>query len=118
MTQRRPHLLGASGLPWILPAVAVLLALSIYPLIYAVKVSLTNSSGAWTLQNFARLFEDRLFGVAVVQTIVFTGVALVMEFLLGLALALLIDSLARGRSFFRAGLLTPKGNSGPRRSKI
>jgi multiple sugar transport system permease protein len=96
-----------AALPWVAPAVVVLLALSIYPLIYAVKVSLTSSSGAWTLQNFARLLEDRLFGVAVVQTIVFTGAALVVEFLLGLALALLIDSLARGRSFFRAGLLTP-----------
>ena len=96
-----------AALPWVAPAVVVLLTLSIYPLIYAVKVSLTSSSGAWTLQNFARLFEDRLFGVAVVQTIVFTGAALVVEFLLGLALALLIDSLARGRSFFRAGLLTP-----------
>jgi multiple sugar transport system permease protein len=96
-----------AALPWVAPAIVVLLALSIYPLIYAVKVSLTSSSGAWTLQNFARLFEDRLFGVAVLQTIVFTGAALVVEFLLGLALALLIDSLARGRSFFRAGLLTP-----------
>jgi multiple sugar transport system permease protein len=101
MTGRRAYL------PWLVPAMVVLLALSIYPLIYAVKVSLTDSSGAFTLANFTRLAGDRLFGVAVVQTVVLTGVALAIEFLLGLALAVLIDSLARGRSFFRAGLLTP-----------
>ena len=92
---------------WIAPAVLVLLALSVYPLIFAVKVSLTDSSGGFTLANFARLSQDRLFGVALRQTVVFTLAALVFEFALGLALALLVDSLARGRAFFRAGLLTP-----------
>jgi multiple sugar transport system permease protein len=96
-----------AGLPWVLPAVLVLLALSIYPLIYAVKVSLTNSAGAFTLANFARLFQDRLFGVAAAQTVSLTLIALAIEFALGLALAVLIDSLARGRWLFRAGLLTP-----------
>jgi multiple sugar transport system permease protein len=107
MTHRRPYLLGAAGLPWILPAVAVLLALSTYPLIYAVKVSLTASNGTFTLANFARLAGDRVFGAAAVQTLVLTIAALMVEFTLGLALALLIDSLARAKSFFRAGLLVP-----------
>jgi multiple sugar transport system permease protein len=96
-----------AGLPWVLPALLVLVALSIYPLIYAVKVSLTTSSGAFTPANFTRLFQDRLFAISAAQTIVFTLVALGIEFALGLALAVLIDSLARGRTFFRAGLLTP-----------
>jgi multiple sugar transport system permease protein len=85
----------------------VLLALSIYPLIYAVKVSLTEPGGAFTLANFARLAGDRVFGVAAVQTLVLTIAALIVEFTLGLTLALLIDSLARAKSFFRAGLLVP-----------
>ncbi len=85
----------------------VLVGLSIYPLIYAVKVSLTNSSGAFTGANFARLFQDRLFAVSAVQTVILTAVALTIEFVLGLALAVLIDSLARGRTLFRAGLLVP-----------
>jgi multiple sugar transport system permease protein len=96
-----------AGLPWILPAVLVLLTLSIYPLIYAVKISLTNSAGSFTLANFTRLFSDRLFAVAAVQTVIFTTVALTIEFALGLGLAVLVDSLARGRTFFRAGLLAP-----------
>jgi multiple sugar transport system permease protein len=107
MTRRRSHLSAAPGLPWILPAVAILLALSIYPLIYAVKVSLTGPGGAFTFANFARLAGDRVFGVAAVQTLVLTVAALIVEFTLGLTLALLIDSLARAKSFFRAGLLVP-----------
>ncbi|MBX9602061.1 MAG: hypothetical protein K2X35_13685, partial [Bryobacteraceae bacterium] len=101
MTSRWP------GLPWILPAVALLGALSIYPLLYAIYVSLTSADGSLTLAHFARLFQDRYFGVALAQTLLFTAVALAFEFVLGLALALLVDSLGRARSFFRAGLLLP-----------
>jgi len=95
------------GFAWVAPSVAVLLALSIYPLIFAVKVALTDSSGNPTFANFARLSHDRVFATAAWQTLLFTAVALAIEFLLGLALALLIDSLARSRSFFRAAILVP-----------
>jgi multiple sugar transport system permease protein len=97
----------SKGLPWVMPALVVLLALSIYPLIFAVRVSLTNSAGAFTLANFARLFQDRVFAVAAAQTLIFTAIALTVEFALGLGLALLIESLVRGKTFFRAGLLVP-----------
>jgi multiple sugar transport system permease protein len=96
----------APGLLWVAPAVAVLLALSIYPLFYSLKLSLTGPSGL-TLANFARLFTDRYFALALGQTLVFTAAALAAEFTLGLALALLVDSLGRGRGLFRAGLLVP-----------
>jgi multiple sugar transport system permease protein len=89
------------GLRWVLPALVVLVSLSIYPLLYSVKLILSNPG------NFSRLFGDRLFFAAGIQTVVLTLVALTIEFLLGLALAVLIDSLARGRAFFRTGLLVP-----------
>jgi len=98
---------GVQGALWVSPAIFVLLALSIYPLIYAVKVSLTGADGAFTLANFARLLHDHLFAIAAVQTIVLTIAALAVEFTLGLAFALLIDSLTPAKSFFRAGLLVP-----------
>src|SRR5579875_244844 len=89
------------GFPWVLPSLVVLLALSIYPLIYSVKLAAADR------RNFTRLFTDRLFLTASIQTIWLTLSALSIEFLLGLALALLIDSLARGRMFFRTALLIP-----------
>jgi multiple sugar transport system permease protein len=95
------------GLPWIAPAVVLLVALSVYPLIYSVKVSLTGTDGAVTGSHYARLFQDRFFLIAAGQTLFYTAVALVVELCLGLGLALLVDSLAHARGFFRAGLLAP-----------
>lgn len=89
------------------PAVIVLLLLTIYPLIFAIKVSLQTPAGRWTLANFTRLFGDHFFAVALWQTFIFTASALVAEFALGLGLALLLDSQIRGRNFFRSLLLIP-----------
>jgi multiple sugar transport system permease protein len=89
------------------PTVAVLLALTIYPLIYAVKISLQGGSGNWTAQNFIRLAGDQFFLSALAHTFVYAAVALTAEFLFGLALALLLHSELRGRTFFRAVLLVP-----------
>ncbi len=99
-------------LPYLLlaPALLVLLALSIYPLIYAVKVSFQVGTGAgaqWSLQNFTRLASDRFFLEALKHTIIYALAALTCEFLLGLALAVLLNSRLRGRGFFRAALLVP-----------
>jgi multiple sugar transport system permease protein len=101
------------ALPYLLlaPAVAVLLALSIYPLIYAIRVSLQTGRGGdaarWSLQNFARLASDSFFLDALAHTLVYAGASLTIEFLLGLGLALLMNREMRGRSFFRAALLVP-----------
>lgn len=92
------------------PTVAVLLALSIYPLVYAIKVSLQTTAGqqvVWSFQNFTRLASDKFFLEALAHTLVYALVALTFEFLLGLGLALLMNQALRARSFFRAMLLVP-----------
>jgi multiple sugar transport system permease protein len=99
-------------LPYVLiaPAVGVLFALSIYPLIYSITVSLqqeTANGVIWGLGNFARLFSDHFFLTALAHTFVYAVVALTCEFLLGLGLALLLNSQIRGRGLFRATLLVP-----------
>ena len=94
----------------IAPTLAVLLALSIYPLVYSIKISLQAESAAgvrWSLQNFARLASDHFFLTALVHTFVYSAIALTIEFLLGLALAMLLNGRVRGRSAFRAALLVP-----------
>jgi multiple sugar transport system permease protein len=100
------------ALPFLLvaPTLAVLVALSIYPLIYSVKVSLQAESREglrWTLQNFARLFKDDFFLSALAHTLVYATIALTFEFILGLGLAVLLNRKMRGRGFFRAALLVP-----------
>jgi multiple sugar transport system permease protein len=100
------------ALPFLLlaPALLVLLALSIYPLVYAVRVSLQTGTGSraeWSLENFARLFSDGFFLSALLHTLVYAAIALTCEFLLGLGLALLMNQEIGGRAFFRAALLVP-----------
>jgi multiple sugar transport system permease protein len=88
----------------------VLFALSIYPLLYAVKVSFQTGTGQgarWTLQNYTRLASDGFFLAALSHTLIYAVVALTFEFLLGLGLALLLNREMRGRSLFRASLLVP-----------
>lgn len=101
-----------SSLPYLLiaPTIAVLAALSVYPLLFAVKVAFQTGSGPslrWTLANFARLASDNFFLAALAHTLIYAAVALTFEFLLGLGLAVLLDGPLRGRSIFRAALLIP-----------
>jgi multiple sugar transport system permease protein len=96
-----------AGAVWVAPALALLLAMSIYPLLFAVKVAFTGAGGAFSFEHFARLAHDRVLAAAAAQTIVFTLAALTVEFVLGFALALLVDSLGRGRGAFRAAMLVP-----------
>jgi len=100
------------SLPYLLiaPTVAVLVALSIYPLFYSIKISLQTGSGEaarWTFANFARLASDKFFLEALAHTFIYAAVALTFEFLLGLGLAILLDQSLRGRTLFRSALLIP-----------
>lgn len=100
------------ALPYLLiaPTVMVLLALSIYPLLYSIKVAFQTGSGEaarWSFANFSRLASDSFFLTALGHTLVYAIVALTFEFLLGLGLAVLLDRSLRGRSIFRAVLLIP-----------
>jgi multiple sugar transport system permease protein len=99
-------------LPYLLvaPALVVLLALSIYPLLYSITISLqqeTSAGAVWSLVHFKRLVSDGFFRTALVHTFVYAAAALTCEFLLGLGLALLLNQQIRGRGLFRASLLVP-----------
>jgi multiple sugar transport system permease protein len=114
--QKKSNILSRRGretpLPYLLiaPTVSVLVALSIYPLIYSVRISLQTGSGEaarWSLSNFARLASDKFFLEALAHTFIYAVVALTFEFLLGLGLAIMLDRPLRGRSLFRSALLIP-----------
>ena len=108
----KKHLSSDRVLAYLLiaPTLAVLLALSIYPLFYSIRISLQTESAEgmrWTLRNFARVAGDQFFLSALAHTFLYAAGALTIEFLIGLALAVLLNSKLRGRSFFRALLLAP-----------
>ena len=94
----------------IAPSLLVLLSLSIYPLIYSITISLQAQSAGesrWSTENFARLFSDNFFLTALAHTFVYAIAALILELLIGLGLALLMNKQIRARGLFRATLLIP-----------
>jgi len=104
---------GHALFPYVLlaPCLLLLLALTVYPLFFLARLSLhrmTPDGEAFAgLANFTRLLTDDFFWRALGQTLAFTFGALTLEFLLGLALALLLHSRIRGRNLWRALFLLP-----------
>jgi len=79
------------------PPVLVLASLVIYPLLYNVSLSLRNyRTGEFVgLHNFARALDDPQFFASLRATAVYVSGTLVIEVLLGLALALLVHRTIR-----------------------
>jgi len=97
------------------PAVLVLAALTVLPALALLRMSvstITFSEGHehWALtpaRNFAALFTDPGLAATVVNTLLFVIVAVAIEMVVGLALALLVGGLARGKGLMRTLLIVP-----------
>lgn len=100
---------------FVAPALLFLLLTSIYPLLYSLRLSffswnmsVPNSEPLYIgLRNYTRLFTDPIFQSSVRTTLIFVVSAVTLEFLLGMALALLVTSRIRGIGIVRTVLLVP-----------
>jgi multiple sugar transport system permease protein len=97
----------------IIPALVAMCAVLVYPLIYSLWISFFDwsitSAGhrfLW-LRNFKEAFTGASSGYIYTQTILFTVICIVLEFVLGMALALLMSQPFRGRGLARTLLLLP-----------
>lgn len=105
------------GLKWAMltPALAFVGLMIVFPLVFTVNLSFTNAFGAVNadesyvgLRNFIDALEDiRRFWPAVERTIYFTVVAVVIETVFGLALAMLMRKAFRGSRIVRTILVIP-----------
>ena len=103
---------NALGLLFLLPAGALLLLFLTYPLGLGVWLGFTDTKigrgGTWIgLENYAFLFQDEVFRLALFNTLFYTVVASVIKFALGLWLALLLNKHMPFKSFVRAVVLLP-----------
>jgi multiple sugar transport system permease protein len=100
-------------LPYLLPAVLYLFALTIFPLIYSLYLSFqrytprTASLSSIGLANFAELLSDPIFLVSLRNTLVFTIAVTCVELLLGLMVALFFDRDFVGKDLARTALIIP-----------
>jgi multiple sugar transport system permease protein len=100
-------------LPWIAPLIAVLLAFGIYPLGYSVWLSLhrqniyTRSLEYVGFEGWAEMLADQRMWEAMGTTLLYVGCSLALQLVLGLGLALLLDSDRRGYGVLRALVSLP-----------
>lgn len=100
----------------IAPAVLLMLAVTAYPIGYAVWLSLQRNNMAAPddtefigLANYATILTDRYWWTALFVTLVITVVSVAIEFVLGMALALVMHRTIFGKGVVRTAILIPYG---------
>jgi ABC-type sugar transport system permease subunit len=100
---------------WLLaPALTFVMLLGAFPVISQFVLSFTefnlkfaDERGFAGLSNFARLINDDIFWQDLGQTVYFTVVSVGLELMLGLAAALLLNRVIRGRAAMNSSLMVP-----------
>ena len=107
----------SSGLWFILPCLLILAVTSIYPLVFGFGVSLTDWNWGGRLsfvgaRNYGELLSEPEFWTVVGNTLVFAGLATLIEVVLGFYLAVQVDKLPIRTDLIRAFLMVPLMVSG------
>jgi multiple sugar transport system permease protein len=100
------------GLLFMLPAAALLILFLTYPLGLGVWLGFTDAkvgrTGEWIgIENYEYLITDSVFRLSVWNTFLYTVIASVIKFALGLWLALLLNEHLPFKAFVRAIVLLP-----------
>ncbi|AGZ50030.1 carbohydrate ABC transporter permease [Mycobacterium kansasii] len=98
------------------PAALLMLAVTAYPIGYAVWLSLQRNNLATPdetafigLENYRTVLTDRYWWTALTVTLAITVVSVTLEFVLGLALALVMHRTLIGKGLVRTAVLIPYG---------
>ncbi|NTY59973.1 carbohydrate ABC transporter permease [Mycolicibacterium sphagni] len=100
----------------ITPAVVLMLAVTAYPIVYALWLSLQRYNLAspadtkfiW-FENYQTILSDKYWWTAFVVTLVITVISVAIEFVLGMALALVMHRTIFGKGLVRTAILIPYG---------
>src|SRR6266571_5840283 len=116
---KRPSLrerldLGNGFTPYflVLPTVLVILVVAFYPILYSLWLSLLDNPLSPSvkligLSNYVQLFARSDFRSSIGTTLIFTTIAVTLETIFGLGIALLINDTFPGRGLVRASILVP-----------
>ena len=98
---------------FLLPTLVLLGGFLFYPLVYGIALSAHDSQGFEPTQfvgldNYVRaILGDAVFHRSLLNTIVFTGAAVVLQTGIGLFLAVLVAGVRRGRTFYLVAFFAP-----------
>ncbi|MGE5614993.1 MAG: carbohydrate ABC transporter permease [Bacillota bacterium] len=98
----------------LLPASLVLLTVRLWPMIQGIGLSFTNRQLLKNvptrfigLENYLNLFNDKSYWSSASFTIIYTLGTVILGYLLGLAIALLMNMQIKGRGIFRTFVMIP-----------
>lgn len=113
-TRGRPFWQREAALGWLLlaPVLLVMLVLVVWPFSTAIWISFTDKSigrdANWVgLANFQQVLSSPRFVKAIQNSLIFTIVAIALKFVLGMAMALVLNKAFFGRNVLRAYFLVP-----------
>jgi multiple sugar transport system permease protein len=97
------------------PALIIVIAVTIFPIVYSVVLSLSNvtvsgngiSLGGATGSNYVQVVENSTWQYALGFTIIYTIITVLVELVLGTLIALVLQRLTAGRGAMMALLLIP-----------
>ena len=98
---------------FLLPPLAVFGVVVVWPLLDSFFYAFTNWNGFDPnyrfvgLDNFRKVFTDKLFYNAVINTLIWIAAAILLPTILGLGLALLLDGSVKGSSIFKSIFYLP-----------
>ena len=98
-----------------LPALSVIALVAIGPILWAIweSLHLHDLRMPWLgrrfigAQNYIEAFSDSRFWDAIGHTVLFAAASVTIELVVGLALAMAVDSMTRGRGVVRTAMLLP-----------
>src|SRR5580704_8915452 len=97
------------------PALIVVAAVTIFPIVYSVVMSLSNvtvtgsgiSLNGFTTSNYSLVFQNSTWHYALAFTIIYTFITVFVELVIGTMIALVLQRLTAGRGWMMALLLLP-----------
>jgi multiple sugar transport system permease protein len=97
------------------PALIVVAAVTIFPIVYSVILSLSNvtvtgsgiSLHGFTTSNYSLVFQNSTWHYALAFTIIYTFITVFVELVIGTLIALVLERLTAGRGWMMALLLLP-----------
>jgi len=97
------------------PALIIIAAVTIFPIVYSVVMSLSNVTvtgsgiklGGATGSNYVQVVENSTWQYALAFTVIYTIITVLVELVLGTLIALVLQRLTAGRGWMMALLLIP-----------
>ena len=105
------------SLALLLPAVITTVLFIVIPILdsfyrslqdFKIKNIISGTAGTWnSFQNYSKIFQSGKLGQAVWVNLIFVAAVVILQFIIGMSLALILNQKIKGSRFFRSAMMVP-----------